>query len=79
MDKEGLMEKLQEIFRDVFDDDSITISESTNANDIGAWDSLTNISILAAVQDEFAVTFEIDEIVAIKSAGDMLNAILRKI
>ena len=78
MKKEELMKKLQEIFADVFGDPSIEINESTNANDIEAWDSLTNISILAAVQDEFTVSFEIDEIVAMKNVGEMVEAIMGK-
>ena len=78
MKKEELIKKLQEIFADVFGDPSIEINESTNADDIEAWDSLTNISILAAVQDEFSVSFEIDEIVAMKNVGEMVEAIMGK-
>lgn len=78
MKKEELMKKIQEIFADVFGDSSIEINENTNADDIEAWDSLTNISILAAVQDEFSVSFEIDEIVAMKNVGEMVEAIMGK-
>lgn len=78
MSREELLEKLEGIFTDVFGDESIKINEETNANDIEAWDSLTNISILAAVQDEFSVTFEMDEIVSMKNVGEMLDAILGK-
>lgn len=78
MSKEELILKLEEIFSDVFGDPNIKINENTNANDIEAWDSLTNISILAAVQDEFSVTFEIDEIVSMKNVGEMIEAIMGK-
>lgn len=79
MKKEEIIEKLQEIFVDVFGDENIRITEETSAEDIAAWDSLTNISILAAIQDEFAVTFEIDEIVVMKNVGDMINSIMLKL
>ncbi len=79
MKKEEIMEKLQEIFADVFGDEELCINEETNADDIVAWDSLTNISILAAVQDEFSVSFEIDEIVAMKNVGEMIKAIMEKL
>ena len=78
MKTENLLIKLQEIFADIFEDDSITIDETTSAKDIEAWDSLANISILAAVQDEFSVAFSIDEIVAMKNVGDIIEAIRRK-
>lgn len=79
MNTEEIMRKLQDIFIDVFNDKDIYITEKTNAEDIEAWDSLKNISILAAVQDEFSVSFEIDEIVAMKNVGDIINAILGKL
>lgn len=79
MQKEELIKKLQEIFVDVFGDTNIEINENTNADDIEEWDSLTNISILAAVQDEFSVSFDIDEIVAMKTVGEMVEAIMGKL
>lgn len=79
MKKEEIMVKLQAIFADVFGDENLSINEDTNADDIDAWDSLTNISILAAVQDEFSVSFEIDEIVAMKNVGEMIDAISEKL
>lgn len=78
MSRKELLGKLQEIFADVFGDQTIIINESTDADDIEAWDSFSNISILAAVQDEFSVSFDMDEIVAMKNVGEMLDAILRK-
>ena len=78
MNREEILAGLQEIFADVFGDETLTISEETDADDIDAWDSLTNISILAAVQDEFSVTFEIDEIIAMKNVGEMVEAIMEK-
>lgn len=79
MSREQLMEKMEEIFRDVFEDDAIELTEKMNSADIEGWDSLAQISILAAVQDEFHVKFNIDEIVALKNVGDLVNAIERKL
>ena len=76
---DNLMKKLEVIFRDVFDDDSICLTESTNAKDIEEWDSLTHISILASIQDEIGVSFDMDEIIAMKNVGDMMKAIEGKL
>ena len=78
MDNNELMHKLEEIFYDVFENDSIILTAETNANDIEEWDSLAHISILAAVQDEFGVRFDMDEIINMKNVGDIINAIKRK-
>lgn len=74
-----IMNKMQEIFRDVFDDESLVITEATNAEDIDEWDSLTHITILQSVQDEFGVEFSITEIDNMKNVGDMIKAIKQKI
>lgn len=79
MVKEEILKKLQEIFMDVFADQNISLDENTNANDIEGWDSLTHITILEAVQDEYGITFELDEIIEMQNVGDMIDAISRKI
>lgn len=77
MKKEEIIKKLEEIFSDLFDEE-MSLDEKTSPVDIDEWDSLMQISILAAVQDEFDVSFEIDEIVAMKNVGDIISAIEEK-
>ncbi len=76
MNKENVMEKLQEIIRDVFGDSSIVINESTKADDIDGWDSLTHITIMEAVQDEFGVKFSIDEMIEMHNVGEIASAVM---
>lgn len=78
MRREEIVKKLEEIFSDLFDEE-ISLSDQMSPADIEEWDSLMQISILAAVQDEFDVSFEIDEIVAMKNVGDIVTAIREKI
>lgn len=79
MDKKKVLKKLEKIFEDVFAYDEIMLNEDTNANDIEGWDSLTHITILEAVQDEYGVKFNLDEIIEMKNVGDIINAILNKV
>ncbi len=79
MSREEVLKKLREIFVDVFDDESIEIEESTSSDDIEDWDSLATINLLAAVQDEFDVSFEIDEMATMKTAGMIIDAVLGKL
>jgi len=78
MRREEIVKKLEAIFSDLFDEE-ISLSDQMSPADIEEWDSLMQISILAAVQDEFDVSFEIDEIVAMKNVGDIVAAIREKI
>ena len=79
MVKAEILNKIKEIFTDVFAGENISLNENTNANDIEGWDSLTHITILEAVQDEYGITFGLDEIIEMKNVGDMIEAIIRKI
>lgn len=72
-------ERLQEVFRDVFDDDEIIITDETTAEDIDEWDSLTQIQLVVAVEDEFGVKFNIVETVKLKNVGEFIALIDKKI
>lgn len=74
-----IVERLEGIFKDILGDDDIQLMESTNAQDIEGWNSLNHISILAAVQDEFTITFDMDEIMKMNHVGDIVRAIEDKL
>jgi len=69
------MEKLTALFRDVFDNDSLIISPSTEIKQIDGCDSITNISLLAAIQDEFGIKYSIDDITRINTVQDILDSL----
>ena len=76
MSREEVFEKLNEVFQDVFDDDSITVTDVTTADDIEEWDSLEHINLIAAVEQEFGIKFNMGQIVSMKNVGEMADIIL---
>lgn len=79
MTKEAIYEKLNEVFQDVFDDDSITVNAETTADDIEDWDSLEHINLVSAVEKEFGVKFTMAQVVGMKNVGEMVDVILAAI
>ncbi len=75
MDRNEIFERLNGVFRDVFDDSSITVGEDTTAADIDGWDSLMHITLISAVEDEFGVSFNMRDVVKMKNVGDMADLI----
>ena len=75
MSREEVFERLNEVFRDVFDEEDITVDEGTTAEDIDGWDSLEHINLMAAVESEFAM----GQIVTMKNVGEMADIILQKV
>lgn len=79
MSREEVFEKLNEVFRDVFDDEELTVTEATTANDIEDWDSLEHINLMAAVEQEFGIKFTMGQIVSMKNVGEMAAIIMEKL
>ncbi len=73
MDK--IIKRLNEVFRDVFDDDNICVNENTTSADIEDWDSLEHINLIAAVEDEFDMRFKMKEVSGMKNVGEMIAII----
>ena len=76
MTREEAFEKLNAVFRDVFDDESITVNDSTTADDIEDWDSLSHINLVESVEDEFEVKLSMKDVVKMKNVGEMVDKIL---
>ncbi len=79
MSREEVFERLNEVFRDVFDDDAIVVTDKTTADDIEEWDSLEHINLIAAVEQEFGMKFNMGQIVSMKNVGEMADIILGRI
>lgn len=76
MSKSDIFEKLTGIFQDVFDDGDITISETTTAAEIDGWDSLTHITLLATVEEEFGVKFSMKAVQHLQNVGELAELIV---
>ena len=70
-----IFDRLNDVFRDVFDDDSLTVTAATTAADIEDWDSLSHITLVSAVEDEFRMKFSMKEVVEMKNVGEMVTII----
>ena len=75
MSREEIYERLNDVFRDVFGEDDIMVTDETTAADVDGWDSLRHISLLAAVEDEFDIEFSMGQTVKMKNVGEMVDFI----
>ncbi len=79
MTREEVYDKLNEVFRDVFEDEDITVNDNTTADDIDDWDSLEHINLINAIEQEFGIKFNMGQIVSMKNVGEMVNIIESKL
>ncbi len=79
MEKEQIYERLNKVFRDVFDDEDIVVTDTTTSDDIEDWDSLEHINLIVEVEHEFGIKFNMNEVTTMKNVGDMVNIIQSRI
>lgn len=74
-----LLDRLNKIFCEVFDDDDIKIAREMTANDIDGWDSLSHVNLIVAIESKFSINFSQKELLTFKNVGELLNCIHSKI
>jgi acyl carrier protein len=74
-----LLPQLQEIFRDVFDDDALVLTRESNASTIEDWDSLAHVKLITAIEKKYRIKFGLGELQELKNVGDMINLMQAKI
>ena len=76
MTREEVYSKLNKVFREVFDNDTITVTDTTTAPDVKGWDSLMHITLISEVEDAFDIHFEMKDVTRMKNVGEMVDKIL---
>lgn len=77
MDMQTILNEVQEIFRNNFDDPDLIITRETCADDIEDWDSLEQINLLSAMEKKFSIKFQLADVRGLENVGDLLDLIQR--
>lgn len=78
MERNEIFEKVQDIFRDVLDNDELVLVEQMTAKDVEGWTSLSQAQILTAIEQQMGFRFTLKEIMTMKSVGQIVDAIASK-
>ncbi len=79
IDRNEIKARLNKVFCEVFDDDSIVIYDEMTAKDIPEWDSLMNVSLVVAAEKEFGVSLNAVEIGHLKNVGEMIDLFQKRL
>ncbi len=79
MSKDEIYQALTEIFRDLFEDDSLVLEPSTTAADIPDWDSQNHINLILMAENRFGVRFRTAELDPLKNVGEFVSLIQSKL
>ncbi len=78
MDRSEILKQVQDIFRDILDDEEIVLEDYTTADDVEGWDSLTHIQLIVAIEKQFKIKFTSKEILSWRNVGEMIDSIAAK-
>ena len=79
MERTDIFDRLNEIFVDVLDLDEVALTDSTTADDIEEWDSLSHVQLVVAIEKAFGVKFTALEIMKWKNVGELVDSIAQKL
>ncbi len=75
MSRDDIYARLTDIFRDVFDDDTLVINDETTSRDIEDWDSLEQINLLVAIENHFGIKFKLTDVSSLENVGAMVDLV----
>ena len=79
MTREQIVEEVREIFKQVFDDNKLIITDKTSAEDIEDWDSLMHITLITAMETYFNIKFKLKEVIGLQNVGETVDLIKEKL
>lgn len=68
-------QRVQSIFREIFEDDALEIFPEMTARDVERWDSFNHINLIIALEEAFDLRFASDEISKMANVGDLFKVL----
>ncbi|GHV36919.1 acyl carrier protein [Synergistales bacterium] len=78
MTRQEIFSSLNEVFRDVFDEEDLTVDETTTAADVEGWDSFAHVNLVLSVERRFNMKFTMVEVTDMKNVGAMVDILERR-
>lgn len=79
MTREEVMQDVQGIFQDIFDDPELVIADATQSDDIEDWDSMNHINLVSAIEKKFGIRFALGELQSLNNVGAMVDLMMQKL
>ena len=78
MEQTLIVEKLTPVFRKVFNNTSLELTDELSALDVENWDSLSHMLLISEIENAFAIKFKLKDLNKMANVGDMIAIISSK-
>ncbi len=79
MERNDIINRVQEVFRDELELDDLVLTDETTADDVEEWDSLSHVQLVVALEKAFNIKFTSREILSWDNVGDLVDCIEKKL
>ena len=79
MEREDILKRVEEIFREELGQSDLVLTDETTADDVEGWDSLSHVQLVAVMEDAFGIEFSSREILSWDNVGDLIDSIQKKV
>ena len=79
MERSEIFKKVNEIFCDELDNDDIVLTDETTADDVEAWDSLSHVQLIVAIEQAFGIKFTSNEILSWNNVGELIDSLEKRL
>jgi len=79
MNTDEIFESLQEIFKDLFDNDNLELTREMSSDDIEDWDSVAQISLVLTIENSLNVRISASELEELANVGDIVDLVKSKL
>lgn len=79
MERNDILKRVEEIFREELEIEDLELNDETTADDVEEWDSLSHIQLIVSIEKEFNLKFTSREIMSWANVGEMIDCIQKKV
>ncbi len=72
------IDKIQDVFRQVFENPALRIRPDMTAQDVEGWDSFNHINLVLALEMAFDIAFTTEEIASMAKVDDLIVILRQK-
>ena len=79
MERAEIINELTVVFRKIFSDQTLVLSDDMTANDVDNWDSLSHMLLISEIENYFSIKFKLRELNKLKNVGILIDFIDTKL
>jgi acyl carrier protein len=79
MTEPEIYDALNQVFRQVLEDDAIALTPAMTAEDVDGWDSMNHIFIVVELEKRFGVKFQAAEMEEMRNVGELAALVRQKL